>query len=118
MTDVKFINSFSFIFNARPGTPAAKLETVDEKIAKQRLFKFQEISTQIKRNYRKEYDEYHAKPRQKKRRAARNSARKKMKCPAGKEAHHKDMNPRNNKRSNLKCVPKKTNRKIQPKRKT
>ena len=54
MTDVKFINSFSFIFNARPGTPAAKLETVDEKIAKQRLFKFQEISTQIKRNYRKE----------------------------------------------------------------
>ena len=37
MTDIKFINSFSFIFNARPGTPAAKLEKVDEKIAKQRL---------------------------------------------------------------------------------
>ena len=54
MTDVKFINSFSFIFNARPGTPAAKFKTVDEKIAKQRLFKFQEISTQIKKNYRKQ----------------------------------------------------------------
>ena len=54
MTDIKFINSFSFIFNARPGTPAAKLDIVDEKIAKQRLFKFQEISTQIKRSYREE----------------------------------------------------------------
>ena len=53
MADVKFINSFSFIFNARPGTPAAKLEKVDEKIAKQRLLKFQEISDKIKKNYRK-----------------------------------------------------------------
>jgi len=29
-----------------------------------------------KRNYRKEYDEYHAKPEQKKRRAQRNKARR------------------------------------------
>ena len=53
MTDVKFINTFSFIFNARPGTPAAKLKKVDEKIAKQRLLKFQEISDKVKKNYRK-----------------------------------------------------------------
>ena len=31
------------------------------------------------RNYRKEYDEYHAKPEQKKRRAQRNAARAKAK---------------------------------------
>jgi tRNA-2-methylthio-N6-dimethylallyladenosine synthase len=53
MADVKFINSFSFIFNERPGTPAAKLEKVDEKISKQRLLKFQEASDKIKKNYRK-----------------------------------------------------------------
>jgi tRNA-2-methylthio-N6-dimethylallyladenosine synthase len=54
MADVKFINSFSFIFNARPGTPAAKLEKVDEKISKQRLLKFQATSDKIKKNYRKD----------------------------------------------------------------
>ena len=64
-----------------------------------------------------EYDAYHAKPAQKKRRAARNKARRIAKCGKGKEAHHKDGNPRNNKRSNIKCLTKKKNRKIQPKRK-
>ena len=37
------------------------------------------------RNYRKEYDEYHAKPVQKKRRASRNAANKRLKPPKGKE---------------------------------
>jgi hypothetical protein len=63
-----------------------------------------------------EYD-YHEKPEQKKRRAGRNKARRIAKCGKGKEAHHKDGNPRNNKRSNIKCLTKKKNRKIQPKRK-
>jgi hypothetical protein len=63
-----------------------------------------------------EYD-YHGTPEQKKRRAGRNKARRIAKCGKGKEAHHKDGNPRNNKRSNIKCLTKKKNRRIQPKRK-
>ena len=68
------------------------------------------------RNYRQEYDSYHKKPRQKKRRAARNGARRKMKKLGlvkkgdGKDVHHKDRNPRNNKRSNLRIQSKKKNR--------
>ena len=34
---IKFINSFSFIFSARPGTTASKLKPIDEKISKERL---------------------------------------------------------------------------------
>ncbi len=34
---IKFINSFSFIFSARPGTTASKLKPVDDKISKERL---------------------------------------------------------------------------------
>ena len=34
---IKFINSFSFIFSARPGTTASKLKPIDEKISKRRL---------------------------------------------------------------------------------
>lgn len=64
-----------------------------------------------------EYDAYHGKAEQIKRRSARNKARRKAKCKKGQEVHHKDMNPKNNKRSNLKCVSKKTNRRKQPKRK-
>jgi hypothetical protein len=76
----------------------------------------------MKRDYRKEYDEYHAKPEQKKRRASLNAARNKLAKTGrvrkgdGKEVDHKDMNPRNNRRSNLKVVPKVVNRKKQPKR--
>ncbi len=52
MKKVKFINSYSFIFSARPGTPASKMKTVNEKIAKERLLIFQNLSNQIKNNYR------------------------------------------------------------------
>ncbi len=69
------------------------------------------------RNYRKEYDEYHAKPVQKKRRASRNAANKRLKPPKGKEVHHKNGNPRDNRRSNLAVISKTKNRRIQPKRK-
>ncbi len=34
---IKFINSFSFIFSPRPGTKASKLKMIDENIAKERL---------------------------------------------------------------------------------
>jgi len=35
--NLKFINSYSFIFSPRPGTPAAKLEKIEEQEAKKRL---------------------------------------------------------------------------------
>ena len=69
-----------------------------------------------KRNYKKEYAEFHSKPKQKKRRAQRNNARRKM-TRAGAvskndkmDVHHKDKNTKNNKRSNLSVVSRKKNR--------
>ena len=50
---IGFINSYSFIFSSRPGTPAAKLLQEDEKIAKERLYIFQSLANNIKKNYRK-----------------------------------------------------------------
>ena len=52
MKKVQFINSYSFIFNARPGTPAAKMKKIDPKIAKERLIIFQNVANEIKKNYR------------------------------------------------------------------
>lgn len=59
---------------------------------------------------------YNSKPEQKKRRAARNAARRKMikagkaRKGDGRDVAHKDNNPRNNKRSNLKMQSKAKNR--------
>jgi hypothetical protein len=57
------------------------------------------------RNYRKEYDNYHSKPEQRENRSSRNKARRKMAKHGyklnGKDVDHKDGNPRNNSRSNL-----------------
>ena len=70
-----------------------------------------------KRNYRKEYDSYHAKPAQKKARASRNSARKKMAKSGkvrkgdGREVDHKNGDPRDNRRKNLRVVSRRANRK-------
>ena len=52
MKKVKFINTYSFRYSARPGTPAFNLKTIDEKSAKERLITFQDISKQIKTEYR------------------------------------------------------------------
>ena len=53
MKQVEFINSYSFIFSARPGTPAANFTAIDEKIAKERLAIFQKTANNIKEKYRK-----------------------------------------------------------------
>ena len=52
MEKINFINSYSFIFSARPGTPSANLEEIDSKIAKKRLLLFQNTADRIKKNYR------------------------------------------------------------------
>lgn len=68
------------------------------------------------RDYKKEYDNYHASPDQKKRRASRNAARSdltkvgRVSKGDGKDVDHKDGNPKNNKVSNLKVLPKTANR--------
>ena len=50
--NVKYINSYSFIFSARPGTPAFKLEKVNQSEAKERLISFQSVAEEIKIKYR------------------------------------------------------------------
>ena len=68
------------------------------------------------RNYRKEYDNYHSRPEQRKNRSSRNLARRIMKKKLGikkirgKDIDHKDKNPRNNARSNLRIRTKSKNR--------
>ena len=54
MKQVKFINSYSFIFSPRPGTPAANLKKINDKIAKERLIIFQKAANEIKEKYREE----------------------------------------------------------------
>ena len=53
MKYVKYINSYSFIFSARPGTPAFKLDRINQSEAKKRLISFQSTAEEIKTNYRK-----------------------------------------------------------------
>jgi hypothetical protein len=69
----------------------------------------------MKRNYKKEYANYHSKPEQKKDRAGRNGARRMMKKKygnslLGRDIDHKDRNPRNNNMSNLRIQSKSINR--------
>ena len=68
------------------------------------------------RNYRKEYDRYQGTPKQKKRRALRNAARKlmmklgKVSKGDGKDVAHRDNNTKNKKRNNLAVQNKSKNR--------
>ncbi len=50
---IKFINSYSFIFSPRPGTTAANLKMIDEKVAKERLKIIQEKLFQHQREKNK-----------------------------------------------------------------
>ncbi len=50
--DINYINTYSFIFSARPGTPAFDLEKIDQLEAKKRLINFQRIAEEIKTKYR------------------------------------------------------------------
>ena len=43
LNEIKFINSYSFIFSPRPGTPASNLDLIDHEVAKDRLIKVQKI---------------------------------------------------------------------------
>ncbi len=52
---IGFINSYSFIYSARPGTPASELADVEREVSKKRLIKLQEtlekINIQSKKNF-------------------------------------------------------------------
>ena len=50
---IEFINSYSFIFSPRPGTPAARLKMIDKNISKERLVTFQKIASKIKLKFKK-----------------------------------------------------------------
>jgi hypothetical protein len=56
------------------------------------------------RNYKKEYLDHQSSRKSKLDRAGRNRVNRKKKCPAGKEIHHKDGNPRNSSPSNCVCI--------------
>ncbi len=66
------------------------------------------------RDYAKEYRTYQGKPKQIKRRASRNAARRKVLNgrKSTKDVHHKDGNPMNNSRKNLRLTNKSRNRAI------
>jgi tRNA-2-methylthio-N6-dimethylallyladenosine synthase len=57
----RFINSYSFIYSARPGTPASELVNVEKQVAKKRLIELQEvlenINTQSKNNFLNKFTE-------------------------------------------------------------
>ena len=53
LKEVEFINTFSFIFSPRPGTPAFKMKKVDNSISKERLNIFQKKAEEIKLKYKK-----------------------------------------------------------------
>lgn len=71
------------------------------------------------RDYRKEYDDYHGTEAQKKRRAARNKARRMMeqrgriKKGDPREVDHKNKNPLDNSSDNLRIRSKSANRRDQ-----
>ena len=68
------------------------------------------------RDYKKEYENYHSSPKQKKRRAARNKARSLLEKKGlvhkgdGKDVHHKDGDPSNFKLRKLSVQKPSTNR--------
>lgn len=70
-----------------------------------------------KRDYKGEYERYHGKPEQKKRRAQRNTARRKkgLKVGDSREVHHKNGNTEDNSSGNLQVTSRKHNRSLSAK---
>ncbi len=70
------------------------------------------------RDYKREYELYHGKPKEIKRRAKRNKARRilaklgRVKKGDGKDVHHKDRNTSNSSLGNLEIMAKEKNRSI------
>jgi len=68
------------------------------------------------RDYEKEYKKYHSRPEQIKKRASRNAARRaalksgKVKKGDNLDVHHKNGNPLDNSKSNLRAIHKSKNR--------
>ena len=68
------------------------------------------------RDYKKEYENYHSRPEQKKKRASRNAARRaalksgKVKKGDSLDVHHRNGNPMDNSPRNLRAVHKSKNR--------
>ena len=68
------------------------------------------------RDYKAEYRNYHSSEKQKKRRASRNTARRRLQAEGrvskgdGRDVDHRDGNARNNSRSNLRVQSKSKNR--------
>ena len=50
---VEYINTYSFIYSSRPGTPASKMENTKHTVLKERLLIFQREAKKIKIEYRK-----------------------------------------------------------------
>ena len=73
-------------------------------------------SSGYKRDYEAEYKNYHSKPEQKKNRASRNQARReaeasgKVRKGDGKDIDHKNGNPKDNSKGNLRVSSKSSNR--------
>jgi len=53
---IEFINSYSFIFSARPGTPTSKLQEIDSDITKNRLKRIQNQLFNLQLNKNKELE--------------------------------------------------------------
>ena len=43
LEEVGYINTYSYLFSPRPGTPAAKMNEIDREIAKERLILFKRL---------------------------------------------------------------------------
>ena len=52
---IRFINSYSFIYSPRPGTPASNLTSVEKEVAKKRLINLQEVLEKINMQSKKNF---------------------------------------------------------------
>ena len=52
---VEFINSYSFIYSARPGTPASNLDDIDPIVSKKRLIQLQSMIEKNNSEYKKSF---------------------------------------------------------------